>query len=246
MTEKQLIAKIKELRQIKPREDWVFLAKKEILGEEKSDLSLFSFIGEIKREIRFAFSHKFAFASLIILIVLAGTFAISQKSLPGDKLFSLKKITEKGQAIFVSEGEQSKHNLQLANKRLDDLTKIAESNRVENLALAINEFQASVSEVVKSLTEEEVKQDKEKVKEIVLEIKKLEENKQKVEALGVVIGETEELDNVLAQLVVEREIKDLEGQVLTEKQQEVLNEARGDYENGEYFQALEKILILSQ
>jgi hypothetical protein len=34
LTEKQLIGKIRELRQIQPRKDWVSLTKKEILGEE--------------------------------------------------------------------------------------------------------------------------------------------------------------------------------------------------------------------
>ena len=34
MTEKELIFKIRELRQIKPREDWVSLTKSQILGQE--------------------------------------------------------------------------------------------------------------------------------------------------------------------------------------------------------------------
>ena len=34
LTEKQLIGKVRKLRQIRPRKDWVFLTKKGILGEE--------------------------------------------------------------------------------------------------------------------------------------------------------------------------------------------------------------------
>ena len=34
MEEKELIAKIRELRQIRPNKDWVVLAKSQILGQE--------------------------------------------------------------------------------------------------------------------------------------------------------------------------------------------------------------------
>ena len=82
------------------------------------------------------------------------------------------------------------------------------------------------------------------VEKIVVGTQKLEENKQKVESLGVVVGETKELDNAISQLV-KREIKDLESRTLTEKQQKLLEGAKEDYERGNYSLALEKILFLS-
>ena len=42
MQEKELIAKIKGLKQIKPNQEWVFLAKNRILGLENSDRPDFS------------------------------------------------------------------------------------------------------------------------------------------------------------------------------------------------------------
>lgn len=221
-TEKQLIGKIRELRQIRPRKDWVVLTKSQILGEEPKIL-FFPFF-------------KPVLATVTAFGILFGIFSLAQNSLPGDFLYSIKKITEKSQAVFVSEEEKPVFQLKLANDRLEELTKAP----ARNLAPTLSEFQASVFQAAKEIVEAE----KPNIKEIVQQTKKLEENKQKVETLGIVVGETEALDTALAQLV-ESQIKDLEEGTLTEGQQELLEGAKESFEAGDYNQALEKILILS-
>ena len=68
---------------------------------------------------------------------------------------------------------------------------------------------------------------------------------QKIETvLGVVIGDTGALENALAKLV-ERELKDLEERSLTEQQSQFFEEARLAYLEGDYLEALVKILLLS-
>jgi hypothetical protein len=240
MTEKEFISKIRELSQIKPRKDWVVFAKREILGEEPNLREQFSDILEIFP--RIVFQRKFAYAFSVILLVLIGTFGFAQNTVPGDLLFPMKKITEKTQAVFIA--EKAKYDLEVANKRLEDLTKIAQTNRVKNIAPAISEFQASVSEAAKNLVKEETKKDSETIKKIALEVKKLEENKQKVESLGIVIEESEELDNALAQ-IIEREIENLENSTLTEEQEKLLEEAKEEYNKGDYSEALIKVLYIS-
>jgi len=233
MTEKQLIAKIKELQQIRPSNDWVILTKKQILGDyatrPRNFWELFP---------KLIFQYKPAFATLAILAILFGLFGFAQNSVPGDTLFSVKKITEKSQTVFISEKGQPKHNLELTNKRLDDLTKIAEANQSQKLTSAINEYQESVSKSAESLAEAEVK-------EVVAEIKKLEEKTERVKSLGIEIGESEEWDDALVK-IVEREIEGLEAGTLTEEQEEVLTEVKEDYGAENYSDALVKILILSQ
>ena len=238
-TEKQLISKLQELRQIKPSNDWVVFTKEQVFGKEKisPELSFISFIKEIQRGERFVFRHKPAFAMLVVFVVLVGVFGFAQNSVPGDSLFSLKKIAEKGTSVFVSEKDQAKHDFQLAGKRLDDLTKIAEENEVKNLAPAINEYKESVSKAAESLATME------SVKEIVEEIKKLEQKEEEVKSLGIEIGDSEELYSALAK-IVEAEIEDLEERALTEEQEEILAEVKEDYEVGDYSQTLEKILLL--
>lgn len=245
MTEKQLIAKIKQLKQIKPKEDWVYFTKNQILGKalepEKTKLSLVTFIREIQRGERFVFRHKPAFAFLTVLAIFIGLFGFTQNSVPGDSLFVLKKIAEQSQSVFISQKDQPKHDLEIANKRLDDLFKIAEENEVANLASAINEYQETVSKAAESLA----KADEPDIKEIAKAIKELAEKEEIVKSLGIEIGEPEELNNVLAS-IVGAEIIELEDKELTLEQKEVLIKIKQDYEQGNYSQALENILLFNQ
>jgi len=239
MTEKGLIKKIQELKSVKPRKDWVLLTKNQILGEvEAPKLSLWEVLP------RTIFQYKATFATLVIIGLLAGTFGFAQKSLPGDFLYTLKKVTEKTRLSFVSEKERPNLQLEYANERLENLVKVAQTRETKKFALIIEEYQTSVSEAVESLAK--VKEPD--VKRIVQKTKEIEENKQKIEALGVIVGGTEDLDDALAQIYaqyVEREIKNLEESTLSERQEELLEKVKEDYKEGNYSEALEGILFLS-
>ena len=229
MTEKELIGKIRELRQIRPRKDWVLLTMTQILGdvEVRPQPFLFPFF-------------RPAYAGLFVVLILIGLFEFSQSALPGEPLYLLKRVVERSQAVFVSESEKPKLNLELANRRLDELNQVAQNNEVKKLAPAINEFQANAAIAAKNLAKV-----KKVDKEIVAQIKKLEENKEKVEKVLATKIEMEEYDNDLAKLV-ENQIKDLETRTLSEDQQKLLEEAKADFEAGNYSDALIKILDLSQ
>jgi len=234
MTEKELIAKIKELRQIKPREDWVLFTKKELFKDE----SRRKWLSVFRPEVNFIFRHRPVFATLVILLVLIGVFGFAQNSVPGDSLFPLKKIAEESEKFFASEKNEARINLELVNRRLDDLEKIAESNQTQKLASAITEYQESVNKAAESLAGAEPK-------EIVEQVKQLEEKERKIKSYGVEIAQSsEELKDVLSQ-ITEREIQDLEKRSLTPEQEKLLEEIKEDYKAGKYSQALEKILILS-
>ncbi len=239
MQEADLVKKIQELKKIKPRKDWVVLTKSQILGPPTTFREV-SFWNIFSPKKWWGVQYKPAFATLIIVGFLVGAFGLAQNSLPGNFLYSLKKISEKSRAVFVSETERPNFQLGLVNKRLEELNEIAKTNQVENLSPALNEFQANISQAA----EEIAKSKKIDVKKIVQQTEKLKENKQKIEALGVVVGESEELDNALFQLV-EREIKDLENRTLTEDQEKLLAEAKEDFEAGNFNEALEKIWLLS-
>ena len=96
MTETDLVKKIRELREIRPRKDWVSLTKREILGSEPK-ISLFPFF-------------KPAFAGLITILLLFGMFGLVKNSLPGDPLYLIRKVVHKSQAVFVSEEEKPLFN----------------------------------------------------------------------------------------------------------------------------------------
>ena len=246
MTEQELIQKIQLLKQIKPKEEWVISVKQRIFSEtiEAKKQSRFS---EFVNVIDFMVSRpvfKPALASLVVLGVFFGTYSFSQVALPGDFLYPVRKITEKGRTFLASEHEKSAVQLGFANNRLEDLTKIAEANQGRSLAPAIEEFRQNAVEAAQNIAKKDANTNPKSVKEIAKAVKKLEENKEKVEKLGVVLGETEELDNALAALV-EREIKDWKSRTLSEKQTVALEEAERDFENKDYSEALEDILIIS-
>ncbi len=241
MSESDLIKKIRLLKQIRPRKNWALLIKRELFKEPPTTSREVSFLSIFSPEKWWGVNYRFALATLLFMGILAsGAVNLAQNSLPGDFLYPVKRISEKSQAIFVSEKEKPKAQLELANKRLDELTQIAEKNQAQKLAPAINEFKESLSQAAKKL-----KEPQKLTKEIVDLTKKLEENRGKVEALGIVIGESEEFNNSLKEFV-QREIEILEESSLTEKQEELLGEIKEDFDAENFTGALVKILLLTQ
>ncbi len=225
MNKNQLIQNLKELNQIQPRKEFIVSAKKEILGESPG-FGLFSAL-------------KPVYAGLFCLFMVFGLFQFSQNALPGELLFQLRKITEKVQTMFASEQERPTLSLFLANQRLMDLATIAEENQAQKLAPAVNEFKLETVEAAKNLANvTEVNE------EIIVQVKQLEENLEKVEQVLATKIDTEEWDNAVAQ-IVEREILALEENTLTEEEQEILKGIKEYFENGEYSEALIGILNLS-
>lgn len=239
MNDQELINQIQLLKGIKPSQNWVVSVKSQILSNQ--ELSETGTPNIWENVFARMFQPKMAFAPVMILLLLIG-ISLAKNSLPGDALYSVKKATERGEAIFfVSSQELPKYRLEMANRRLEELTKIAQINEVKRLAPAISEFKSNMNEAASNLTDAKDVN----IRDIVAQTKKLEENRQKVEALGIVIGETENFDNAIKQLV-EREIKSLDNQTLNENQQNIFLEIKESYEAGQYSQALEQILLLSQ
>jgi len=243
MTEKELIKKIQELKQIQPRKDWVVLTKSQILAEEqicRGRASVKASFGESFISVLRVFFLKPAYAGVLAVLVIFGLFIFAQNSLPGDLLYPIKKITERSQKPFVPEKE---FNIKIVNNRLDDLASVAQSNSTKNLAPAINEYKASVSEVAKNLVKDETKKNPNELKKIVKEVQSIEKKTAEMESLGMVIGENIELDSALVQLI-KLQVDDLEKRTLTSEQAESIGDIKADIEAGKYSDALEKILEL--
>jgi len=239
MTGKNLIQQLQTLKEIKPREEWVLLTKENIFKEEPAKGIISIWLGtlkELRRSERFVFNHKPAFAFALSLLVAVGLFGFAQGSMPGDMLFSLKKITEKGQAaLFVSDKNKTRYDLEMVSKRLNDIAKAAQADAGKNLGPAINEYKESASTAAKSLAKSN------DLKEITAEVKKIEEQKQEIQSLGVKIDENAELDNALAS-VVQKEIDSFDGKQLTQESQAALEKAKIYFVNGKYSDALEKLM----
>jgi hypothetical protein len=86
------------------------------------------------------------------------------------------------------------------------------------------------------------------VAQVIAEVKKIQENQQQLQTLGVNVGEGEEMSqlNDMLASIVETQISDLEKLTLTESQQEVLKQAKELFEEESYSDALEKILEINK
>jgi len=230
MTEAELIKKIKTLKEIKPRKDWVVLTKTQILGnvEVRPQPFLFPFF-------------KPAYAGLFLFLLLIGLAEFSQGALPGDPLYSLKRITEKAQSVFVSKEEQPKLQLELTNKRLEELNKVAEANQVKRLAPALNEFEttkiAAKKEVVNSIKNKSGKEATKVAKDIASKLNEVNENEKKVYAT-LNIESTGGVEQTAEKAVVEILIKDAKNSTLTEEQKADLVKVEEYYKSGDYQEAL--------
>ena len=234
MEEKELIAKLRELRQIKPSQDWAVLAKEQILGREEEHQNPAAIILSTFRMI-FTKPVYVGLTATFVFVGLFGAFTFAQNSLPGDRLYSIKKITERAQAVFVSETDKPEFSLNLANKRLEELARIVGANRARNLPLAIAETQTSISEANKNLAEAS---NPVEIKKIVDEI---EEKAQTIsQTLGVAFGEVElgELRQSSDKLYLKDLISVLETNTLTEEQKEILSQMKELAEEEKYSEAL--------
>lgn len=235
MQEKQLINKLKELQQIKPRKDWVILVKNQIISQpEKKQTHRFSDFLSVFPAL--VYQRKLAYAFATFLFVMVGMFGLSQY-----------QVTEQPQTAFVSQENQLQNNFETANKKLDDLTQIVKDNKTENIAPAIKDFQASISEATRSLISNISQKNSKSIKDIAIQVKKIEDNKKQLQTLGVDLGATKEskdLNDALAPLV-QQEINDLEKTTLTEDQQKIMQEVKDLYADGKYSDALEGILMLN-
>ena len=247
MDEKQLIEKLQTLRDIKPNRNWAVLTKNRILTEEMESTEKRTVLGGLRNvmniwnDLNFVFNHKYAFAGLISLFAVVGTFGFALKSTPGDTLFALKKAMEESQGVFISDLERQKFDLDQANRRLEDLAKIAVSKDSRKLAPAIDEYKATVSEVTKNLVKQ---QDSDKIKELVAEVRKLENKEEEIKSLGVEFGENVDKDIMLVSLIT-REIEKLELKSLTIDQQALLEGIKDNCGKGDFIGALEKILEMN-
>ena len=254
MTETELIQKIQKLKQIKPREEWVVLAKNrmfDIKDEAVTEPVVETKMG-LKEILAGAFrimNYRPAMAGSVAFALIFVVFIGAQNSLPGDSLYSIKKITEQMRVELASNTEKPKVQLELAEQRLTDLFKITDANMGKNLAPAIEEFERTAKSSAAALNQMTAIDGYKVDQEIVAVIESLEEKTKILEDILAVKIDTDVLeesaDSYYRKTEAEQQIADLENRTLTAEQEILLEEAKQYYEQGDYSQALETILLLN-
>jgi hypothetical protein len=234
MQDEDVIAKLSLLKNIEPRQEWANLAKERLIGNEKRR-HFFSL--DFIRVIRY-YSAKPVLVMPILAFLVLGGIVIEQtgSSVPGDMLYSVKVSVEQTQHL---------DDLQLAQRRMEELKTVVETNKTKNLSVTIREFEKSVDKVSGSLAQL-VENEPEKALQVSRDVIQLQRDKGEIEKiLGTVIGAkpSGQFESAAMQLV-EYELADLETRSLTQEQEEIFEQARGAFEQGEYQEALELIWIL--
>ncbi|MFH1451009.1 MAG: DUF5667 domain-containing protein [bacterium] len=238
MEEKELINSIRSLKEIKPENEWVALCRGRLFGtEEKAPIW----------HVLPHFNLRLAVIPGVCLSLLAMISSASQSSLPGDLLYPVKRATEEMRTEFVSEGEKANVHLEMANRRVDELAKIAENNQVEKLATALNELKTTkeaVKDNVTTMAKNKPSQEMVKVaKEIAVKLDKV--NKKETEVMAILGIEAKENEQTAEKAVAELLIEDAEQSLLTETQTFHLEEAKRYFSEESYKRSLEEILLVS-
>lgn len=240
--QKQLIDKMQMLRDIKPNREWAILTKSKILNSNakmEPKIGIWNLIRNLDLGFRIS-SRRLAYSFATLLFMIVGLIGFAQYTVPGDMLFPVKKFSEQ---------TQTQNSFQVAYNRSQELMQIVKENKTQNLAPAMSEYKASISDAVKNLalafSKDSTNDSKKAVTE---EVKKIQETQKELQTLGVNIEgdnpQSDELNNVLA-VIVKNQIDDLEKSTLTEEQEKSFNEAKKLFEEKKYTEALEEILFIN-
>ncbi len=244
MNEKEIIAKLQLLREIKPEKEWVAVTKEKIIPQKRQSMwELFNYFGSkvFRPELRPAFAMS-VFLAVIMGIALFGLISIDKTQAP---VISINPN--------VNFNDPSEY-LTLAEKKIQEIEKIAQDDGDGRIVGILQDTQKAIEKAARALPPKP--ENPEKTKEIVRKVAEINKKAQEIKReLGVEIdssvltSKTEEMiKNGIedtTQELAHIQIQMLENSSLTEKQQELFEEAKILYNQGKYQEALEKILILT-
>lgn len=240
ISEKQLIKSLKQLKEIKPRKEWAVLLKSEILNP-KSETKFVErpakIIGIMDIFSAVFFQRKMAYSFAALAFVIIGLIGFAQYTVPGDLLFSVKKISEQSEAALIGQAPLLQ-NVATLNSRINDLAQVAKDGRKGNIPSAISEINANVSLLAKTLKNNPTN-NPETIKEIASSLKTL------ASVPGTDLSENPEVKS-LYEAVVQSQIVDLKKTTLTDEQKKALIEIEDLYNQGKHADALEKILLIDK
>lgn len=255
MEEKDLIKKIKSLKNIQPDKDWILACKTNIMGkDEPSEFGFFNF------DLRKAFVLP-VFAILAIASVVFAN--------PGNRqalyayLTSFRKIDIQ---TSPEENNGAERYLVMAEEKIKQLKEIAkEESNEEELAAAIEETADLIRKAADSIPEKA--EDPQTTSQYVAKISQIQAQKEEIsQILGsdIDLGEKELEEKVLACLensiedaqsekekyvkeMVEAQIRDLkQNQGLSEEEKEILAKAEALYAEKQYSAALEALVLMAE
>jgi len=163
MDNKELIRKIKKLSKIQPSQKWLGLTRYELIAELNSENQSFGMTGFFNWLLQ---AQSMALVTCLLLIFIGGPWLAvkaSQPSLPGDLLYSVKKMNEGVLITVASDYNKAKLQAEFAGSRLEELDKITEDSfsqeeKTDKSKQILNDFKsnlAGISQHVGNFSKEE-------------------------------------------------------------------------------------------
>ena len=246
MTEKELISKLQELKQIKPRNTWVILAKSEIFRDNIFEPNITNnpnYKDILVNIFKASFQRKFVYALATFLFVVSLVFGFIKYTLPNNPNAEVANNAEVAKQ-FPADLVAIKSNVEEFKIKSKNLSQIDKFNS-EDISLAVKEVKNAAKELTNA-----IQKNPQLVKAIALEVNN---NKTYLNIPGEE-GELQGTLDVLYKTTVEQLIKDFDNVTLTESQQEslyriksLLNKTLDNQEQDSYDFAdgLEDLLLLN-
>ena len=243
ITQKQIIGSLKELKDIKPRQEWAVLLKSQILSPKLINLEVperiikeipAKSIGILDILSVVFFQRKLAYVSMLALLLVIGFFGFAQNTVPGDLLFPLKEIAEQSQAALTG---RTTLNQDVANLKgsINNLAQAAKDGKKDNIPSAIKNIDANALVLANNLRNNSVN-DPQTLNEIGQTL-----NKTLADIPGTDLTETPGVQDLLQILIA-----DYQKITLTDDQKDALADAEDLYAQEKYADALEKILLINE
>lgn len=229
MEEKDLISKIQLLKQVKPRKEWVFSVKNEILSSDLNNKVINSpeYGWTFSSIFNSVFQRKFSYAFALLLIVFISFGAIEMMGLPG----SVENNSSHTSAVLSERDVKSK--MDLLEKKSQALAQISSKNSAENdVEPRVQELNGIVNNIAES-----IQGNPNLAKTVAGSI-----NDSKTYLDVISSDNLKETSGLLYKTIVEEMITYLDTVTLTETQQKELTSIKTFYAQGNYNVALENIL----
>ena len=146
MTEKELINKLNEFKQIKPNQDWAFWLLSNILSQSPSVIASEAPFNGAKRGgkqsqkpkihlVSFSFIQRYqkALVPAAFVVLFVSTFAFAQTTLPGNPLYPVKTLTQNIRIALAPKDYKPVIRMQITKARLGDMAKITDQEQVITL-----------------------------------------------------------------------------------------------------------------
>ena len=238
MNDKQLVSKIQGLKQIKPNQQWVFFTKQQVFNDSINNANTAEVKPGILDIIKFITTPK-RFVYSTLTVCLAVVFVFTMINYASD----IERNNKIQYAALIKGADFSNQNLEMANKKIEDLIALASLKKNNVTPSDVKDANQIIAAASRTITEEIV-DNPGALKKITDTIIKIDASKKTLAALGVKIDEDFQLNNII-QPLVEKQIKELEKSTLSEDQELTLKEIKGLYDEGQYSDALEKLLLIN-